>query len=282
MAAVTNVSWCDSTFNGWIGCDKVSPGCDFCYAEVSTPSRTMKIHWGPKEPRSRTSDGNWAHPRRWESTHEAFFAEHGRRRRVFCASLSDVFDRHVDAQWRADLWRLIRETPHLDWLVLTKRVGNVPSMLPEDWGSGYPNVWLGITVVNQEEVLRDIPKLMRVPAQLRWLSLEPLIAEVDILRVPTSSAERLPGWWVVGGGSGRDKRVMEPRWVRSIQRQAKKARAVFYFKQWGGSGPEKGGCRLNGKEYKAWPRSPYECAPRAGLSVSKASKGHVLRDEARA
>lgn len=143
MAETTGISWAYATFNPWIGCANVSPGCDHCYAEVSTPSRTMKIVWGRQEQCKRTSVGNWNLPLRWNAVHAEFFAQHGRRRRVFCASLADVFDNRADPQWRADVWALVRATPNLDWLMLTKRIGNVTDMLPADWGYGYSNVWLG-------------------------------------------------------------------------------------------------------------------------------------------
>lgn len=153
MSDTTKIEWCDSTFNPWIGCTKVGPGCDHCYAEVSTPSRTLGVVWGPKAQRHRTSVSNWAMPLRWERDHEAFFAQHGRRRRVFCASLADVFDNQVPPAWRAELFALIADTPHLNWLLVTKRISNVPKMVMkantdrflnnEGFSHGLPgNVWL--------------------------------------------------------------------------------------------------------------------------------------------
>jgi protein gp37 len=183
MADTTGIEWCDSTFNPWIGCAKVSPGCDNCYAEVSTPSRTMGIVWGATAERHKTSAGNWAQPIKWNRDAEEFKAKHGRRRRVFCASLSDVFDNAVPDQWRVELFALIRMTPDIDWLLLTKRIGNVGKMIPVDFDSEiYSNVWLGISVVNQEEADRDIPKLLSIDVALRWLSMEPLLGPVDIFR----------------------------------------------------------------------------------------------------
>lgn len=129
MAETTGISWCDSTFNPFIGCTKVSPGCDHCYAEALMDKRWHKVQWGAGQPRQRTSAANWKQPLKWEREAAAFMAEHGRRRRVFCASLADVFDNEVPSEWRADLFALIRATPNLDWLVLTKRVGNVVPML---------------------------------------------------------------------------------------------------------------------------------------------------------
>ncbi|MBW3512078.1 DUF5131 family protein [Janthinobacterium sp. NKUCC06_STL] len=261
MAETTGISWTDATFNPWIGCAKVSPGCDHCYAEVSTPSRTMKIVWGPQEQRRRTSAGNWNLPLRWDSAHAHFFAQHGRRRRVFCASLADVFDNRADSRWRDELWALVRATPNLDWLILTKRIGNVAGMLPADWGDGYPNIWLGISVVNQDEVDRDIPKLLARPARVRWLSMEPLLGAVSfqgVLANPNNmgdgtNALELIDWVVVGGESGSGARLLPSGAVERLRDQCGAAGVPFFFKQWGGMTNDKGGCILAGMEFKAWP-----------------------------
>lgn len=261
MAETTGISWTDATFNPWIGCAKVSPGCDHCYAEVSTPSRTMKIIWGPQEARKRTSTGNWNLPVRWNATHAEYFALHGRRRRVFCASLADVFDNRADPQWRADLWALVRATPHLDWLLLTKRIGNVASMLPPDWGDGYPNVWLGISVVKQGEADRDVPKLLSTPARMRWLSMEPLLGPVSFQGLFANPHDMRDGsnalecidWVVVGGESGANARDIPPGAVESLRDQCAAVGVPFFFKQWGGLAKDKGGCILAGMEVKAWP-----------------------------
>lgn len=188
MAEQTAIGWTDSTFNPWIGCTKVSPACDNCYAAVSTPVRSMKIEWGPRKPRHRTSASNWRQPRAWNLGHSKFYAEHGRRRRVFCASLADVFDKDAPPEWRAELFSLVRDTPHLDWLLLTKRIGNVECMTVDALGGSARdalhsmprNVWLGITVANQEEAGRDIPKLLALPARVRFLSIEPMLGPIDL------------------------------------------------------------------------------------------------------
>lgn len=276
MAEETGIEWCDSTFNPWIGCTKVSEGCNGCYAEVSTPARTQKIMWGPGQARHRTAPANWAKPMAWERGHLSFELKHGRRRRVFCASLADVFDNEVDPAWRADLFKLISETPNLDWLLLTKRIGNAERMIDEamntlhhrKWGDkmpgdpacnwpddGWDNVWLGATVVNQEEADRDIPKLLAVPARVRFLSIEPLLGPVDLTNIQTRvgtgtdvfSALEYDGdpdddvefgtatldWVVVGGESGAQARPMHPDWVRSLRDQCASASVPFLFKQWG-------------------------------------------------
>ncbi|RKP44722.1 DUF5131 family protein [Pararobbsia silviterrae] len=182
MAETSKIEWTDATFNPWIGCTKVSPACDHCYAEVSTPARALGVTWGARAERRHTSAASWKQPEKWNRQHEAFFAEHGRRRRVFCASLADVFDNAVDPQWRADLFVLIRDTPNLDWLLLTKRIGNVPMMVSQIPGWLPENVWLGATICNQEEADRDIPKLIATPAPVRFLSIEPMLGAIDLLK----------------------------------------------------------------------------------------------------
>lgn len=183
MSENSKIEWCDATFNPWEGCTKIGPGCDHCYAEARNArfGGGTAPNWGPGAPRRRTSPANWRKPIAWNAAHAEFFATHGRRQRVFCASLADVFDNEVDQEWRDDLWQLIHATPDLDWLLLTKRIGNAIGMLPGD-PDIYPNVWLGATIVNQEEADRDIPKLLGTPAAVRFLSMEPLLGAVDISR----------------------------------------------------------------------------------------------------
>lgn len=203
MSDNTKIEWCDSTFNPWLGCTKVGPGCDNCYAKADFDDRRHRVVWGAGQPRSRTK--TWGDPVRWNKTNfyecsvcgwrgsdkDDEFSRPKKgcihilspaRQRVFCASLADVFDNAVDSQWRDDLFDLIKATPNLDWLLLTKRIGNVGNMLPVpfDFDKHYPNVWIGATVVNQTEADRDIPKLLAVPAAKRFLSMEPLLGPVDI------------------------------------------------------------------------------------------------------
>lgn len=193
MGASTLISWTDKTFNPWVGCQSVGPGCLNCYAEASDlryapKGSTTAPHFGPGKPRRRTTPANWRQPIKWNE--EA--RRTGTRPFVFCASLADVFDNAVDPQWREDLFELVRKTPHLQWLFLTKRIGNVLRMVNaisprEDVANVWPaNAALGITVVTQEEADRDIPKLMTAKASLRptfvFLSMEPLLERVDIRR----------------------------------------------------------------------------------------------------
>lgn len=266
MSANSKIEWTDHTFNPWIGCTKVGPACDHCYAERSTPSRTLGVVWGAGQPRRRTTPANWNLPLRWNAQADAFMAQHGRRQRVFCASLADVFDNEVHDLWRADLFDLIDATPNLDWLLLTKRIGNVRDMLRRILRPGTlpPNVWLGATIGNQTEAARDIPKLLGVPARVRFLSMEPLLGPVDLQQACTKHCpngdcfrhssghrvvidsqdggalvecicSRLNGlhWVIVGGESGPNARPMHPDWARSLRDQCQAAGVAFHFKQWG-------------------------------------------------
>ncbi len=261
MSENSKIEWTDHTFNPWEGCQKVGPGCDHCYAETRNArfAGGQAVNWGPGAPRRRTSPATWAMPRRWNAQADAFMAQHGRRQRVFCASLADVFDNAVDPQWRADLFTLIHQTPNLDWLLLTKRIGNVIPMMAElvhdkdqdlPWLDmmPLPNVWIGATIVNQAEADRDIPKLLAVPARVRFLSMEPLLGPVNLERPrPGPDLDQGGGskicqpwliqsgihWVIVGGESGPGARPMHPTWARSLRDQCNAAGVPFLFKQWG-------------------------------------------------
>lgn len=243
MAEDTKIEWTDHTFNPWEGCQKVGPGCDHCYAENRNArfAGGQAINWGPGAPRRRTSASNWNLPLRWNAQAEAFQAQHGRRQRVFCASLADVFDNAVDPQWRSDLFALINQTPNLDWLLLTKRIGNVPAMVGIIPGWLPENVWLGATITSQIEANRDIPKLLAVPARVRFLSMEPLLGPVSFeglfanpsnIADGTNALEELD-WVIVGGESGSSARPMHPDWARDLRDQCEAVGTPFLFKQWG-------------------------------------------------
>lgn len=238
MTENTKIEWATHTFNPWAGCTKVSPGCDHCYAESMMDHRLRRVQWGPGKPRVRTSAANWRKPLAWNAAHAEFYAQHGHRQRVFCASLADVFDNQVDPAWREDLFRLIEATPNLDWLLLTKRIGNAGNMLPVpfDFDRLYPNVWLGATITSQAEADRDIPKLLQLDAKVKFLSMEPLLGPVDFGKVPGFNriGLYLGNWWViVGGESGTGARPMHPDWVRGIRDQCSNAGVPFLFKQHG-------------------------------------------------
>lgn len=206
MAENSKIEWTDHTFNPWIGCQAVSPdGCRNCYAEG-----WAKRYGRDFAQRTRTSEANWRQPLKWNAKAE----REGRRFRVFCASLADVFDNEVPVQWRRDLFDLIEATPHLDWLLLTKRIGNARRLYGEaflDSARPWPeNVWLGATVVNQGEADRDIPKLLTVPARVRFLSIEPMMGPISLDAWPLYGEDEQPllHWVICGGESGPHARPM--------------------------------------------------------------------------
>lgn len=226
MGENSNIEWTDATFNPWWGCRRVSPACDHCYADTWALRLGMKL-WDNGQYRTFGAK-HWAEPLKWNRKAEA----EGRRLRVFCASMADVFDKDGPASARADLWDLVEDTPHLDWLLLTKRVGNVERMMSAHWQGIFPrNAWLGISVANQIEADRDIPKLLAIPAEIRFLSCEPLLGQIDL----NQASEDLLGlhWIIVGGESGHDARAISPLWVDSLRLQCRAADIAFFFKQWG-------------------------------------------------
>lgn len=185
MANQTKIEWADSTFNPWVGCTKVSAGCAHCYAEQSTPARALGVPWGPASPRRRTSAKNWKLPLRWQDQSPEFYLQHERRRRVFCASLADVFDAEVDPTWRNDLWDLVARTPDLDWLLLTKRPENFDAFLPSGFAGDpfFGHVWLGVSVEDQKRADERIGLLLQQQASVLFLSMEPLLGPVSIRRL---------------------------------------------------------------------------------------------------
>lgn len=239
MAENSKIEWTHHTFNPWYGCTKISPACDSCYAE-GWAKRSGLVKWGAGEARRRSSAKNWKLPLKWNAEAERL----GIRYRVFCASLADVFDNAVPEEWRLDLFELIQRTPNLDWLLLTKRIGNAKAMIdalgPEIYlrecgYSGLPdNVWIGATICNQEEADRDIPKLLQIQTKVRFVSMEPLLGPVDLRSVGAFLPRiQMPDWVIVGGESGPNARPMHPDWARGLREQCAAAGVPMLFKQWG-------------------------------------------------
>jgi protein gp37 len=226
MGTQSKIEWTDHTFNPWLGCTKITPGCDRCYAE-SWSKRSGLVRWG-KNPRRRTSVGYWRMPVRWNELASKFEDLHGRRQRVFCASLADVFDNQVEQQWRVDLFELIQKCGRLDWLLLTKRPENIAKMLPTDWGGGYPNVWLGTTTEDQKRYQQRWPHLSRIACAVRFISYEPAIGP---LRLPAEGPH--PDWLISGGESGGGARVLNQQWVRDVLADCERSSIAPFHKQWG-------------------------------------------------
>lgn len=281
--AITSIEWTATrradgttapgfTFNPWRGCTKVSEGCKFCYAETLSKRNPHVLgEWGPRGRRSFASEAYWKQPLGWNAAAQAA----GERRKVFCASLADVFEelpeahpqREEMAAARARLFNLIQRTPHLDWLILTKRPQNIRAMLAAITGSvegrstdllaqmeAHPeyfnNIWLGTSVENQAAADERIPPLLEVPAVVRFLSCEPLLGPVDLsawMRVEPATYHSFDGqeqveyeiglsaldWVIAGGESGPGARPMHPDWACSLRDQCVAAGVAFHFKQWG-------------------------------------------------
>ena len=308
MAESTSIEWCDATFNPWWGCQKVSPACDHCYAERDSkrfaPGRVL---WGVGSERRTFGEGHWNEPLKWAARGFASCSRcawrgeqraaavrdapgesmpfcpscdasvHKARRRVFCASMGDWLDLDAPLDQFVRLLDTIRRTPELDWLLLSKRIGNWRKRLSEaanvaiprddrlhewinDWlhGVAPANVWLGATVIDQTEADRDVPKLLAVPARVRFLSIEPMLGPINLADMEEDrgdsyldpltawTAEEMTAMWgepmpahpridwvICGGESGPHARPMHPDWVRSLRDQCKTAGVPFLFKQWG-------------------------------------------------
>lgn len=289
MSDQTKIEWATHTFNPWIGCTKVSPGCAHCYAEVSTPARVLrkgeKETWGKGAQRQRTSVATWRNPVKWNRQPWQVTGFNEFRPRVF-PSLCDWLDDEVPIEWLADFLKLIHDTPNLDWLLLTKRPENFGSRISKVWDGVSPgndsaegavlayewhqeqrapsNVWLGVSVEDQLRADERIPELLKIPAAVRFLSVEPLLGPVDLQKARTlacgnkgtcfpQDGRRLVidsteggmavecicsrlnhiHWVIIGGESGTGARPCNVEWIRDLVRQCKAAGVPCFVKQLG-------------------------------------------------
>jgi len=270
MGDVTGIAWTDRTYNAWEGCTAISPGCENCYAETRNKRFAGGENWGPGAPRRLTSEHNRNNLARWDR----LVATEGRSW-VFCSSLSDVFDNEVDPAWRVELFDRIRSARNLRIQFVTKRIGNVARMVPPDWEEAFRHCGILITVVNQEEAERDIPKLLRTPSAWRGISYEPALGGIALrtLRLPGGRVldaltgevrdgagvvvERLPGldWVIVGGESGSNARPFDPAWAERAVVDCRAVGVSVFVKQMG-SNPV--GLRLThrkGEDPAEWPEA---------------------------
>jgi protein gp37 len=275
MSAKTSISWTDHTFNPWWGCTKVSEGCAHCYAadfavrtgysgkEKESGKAVQPVIWGKDAPRRFFPDKHWNEPVEWNRTAKALVesdsAPSDYRPRVFCASMADVFEdrRDLDAP-RLRLLQLIDDTPHLDWLLLTKRPASIKPLL-ERVSNGnmsdfrhMPNVWLGTTVETQKQADQRIPHLVGVKARVRFLSVEPMLERINLrylIDEESNSLDALTGnwgiescgqtgptearvhWVICGGESGGQRRPFDVDWAWGLAGQCAAAGVPFHMKQ---------------------------------------------------
>jgi protein gp37 len=275
MAQQSAIEWTDATVNFWWGCTKVGPGCDHCYAETWA-KRTGGSHWGHGVPRRKiASAAKLIH--RLDNDYADFAADWhvadgnaqafglprprpGWRRRVFIQSMSDLFDLEVPVEWFAEAWGLIKACYRIEIQIVTKRISAIEKRLAEIGETTWPkHAGLMISVVNQDEANRDVPRLLALKAKLgiHWvgLSCEPLLGPLDLtmIRGPTWAQTQymnaltgdhnpsLTGmapdakldWVIVGGESGARARPMCPGWARALRDQCTAAGVSFFLKQWG-------------------------------------------------
>lgn len=227
MGAETGIAWTDHTFNPWWGCARVSPGCERCYAEA-WDTRWKGGHWGPKAERRFFGAAHWNEPRTWNAAAE----RDGVRRRVFCASMADVFEDRRDLdEPRNRLFALIRATPQLDWQLLTKRPENILRLLPPGVALPWPNIWFGTTAEDQRRLDERAPRLCEVPAVVRFLSIEPQLESIEVR--PWLHGPSPIHWLIVGGESGAGAREFRMEWARLLRERAREAGAAFFMKQTG-------------------------------------------------
>jgi protein gp37 len=242
MGVETGISWTDHTFNIVWGCEKVSPACKNCYAETLSKRFGFEV-WGSQAPRRTFGLKHWNDPIRWNKK----AVKDGVSRKVFCSSMCDVFEDHETViQELKKLWPLIRNTPSLEWQLLTKRPERILQSLPADWGEGYPNVWIGATIENNDYVARA-DHLRAVPAKVRFISYEPACGPLDKVNLKDIH------WLIFGGESGHGFRQHDPQWARDIRDRCKQENVAFFYKQgsslYSGEDPY-----LDGQEYKEFPK----------------------------
>lgn len=243
VADRSSIEWTEATWNPTTGCDRVSPGCDNCYAlSLSKRLKAMGSAKYQTDGDPRTSGpgfGVAVHadtldiPRRWRDP-----------RIVFVNSMSDLFHARVPLAYLQRVFEVMRETPRHTYQLLTKRAGRLAKVAPQlDWP---PNVWMGVSVEDADQVAR-VDDLRRVPAAVRFVSAEPLLGPLADLNLADID------WLIAGGESGRNCRPVNPEWVRALRDQCNAAGTAFFFKQWGGRTPKAGGRQLDGREHSAMP-----------------------------
>lgn len=233
MGVKTDISWASSTFNCWWICTEVTPGCDNCYAREF--AKRLGYGWGKGVPRKTFGDAHWNEPLRWNKLAK----NSGKPWRVFCGSMCDVMDDEAPEGERERLWRLIDATPHLTWLLLTKRPHRYERYLPGAFE--HSNVWLGTTTENQDfydirwPILRDVSYKCGLVA---WISYEPALGPLTMRDLQFDYG--LPNWIIFGGESGPNRRPMDPLWARNVLQGCQDTGVSFFMKQFSARTPKQG------------------------------------------
>ncbi|MGO8696847.1 MAG: DUF5131 family protein [Limisphaerales bacterium] len=233
MGENTNIAWTERTWNPWRGCTKVDPGCKYCYMFSAQGRYGL-------DPSVVVRTKTWGDPRKWQRNAQA----KGRLERVCTCSWSDWFHKDADG-WRPEAWQLVKNCPNLHFQILTKRADRIAGSLPSDWGSGYPNVWLGVSI-SEEKGLWRADDLRKIPAKVRFISYEPALGPLDALDLTGVH------WVIFGGESGPDFRPMKIEWARAMRDKGKAAHVPFFYKQSTGRLPETG-IELDGQIIREYP-----------------------------
>jgi len=203
MGNKTSIEWTDKTWNPWQGCRKVSTGCKNCYMYSD------KKRYGQDPAKIVRSKTVFKAPNKWKES-----------ALVFVCSWSDFFIEDAD-EWRNEAWEIIRNSPHLTFQILTKRPENIKDRLPLDWP--LDNVWLGVTAENQEMADKRIPILLSIPANVHFVSIEPMIGPVSL------KAYHEIDWVICGGESGPGWRPMEEKWATDLMTETERSSSTYFF-----------------------------------------------------
>jgi protein gp37 len=253
----SKIEWTDHTFNPWWGCVNVSPACDHCYAEkfAKRKTRTKDPLWGKDTTRLMSGDEYWEAPHRWHRSAQSQDIQ----QRVFCGSMCDVMERRDDLDApRLRLFSLIEDTSNLVWMLLTKRPQEYSKLLPKVWlQDPSPHVWL-MTTVELQDYLWRIEELLKAPAVVHGISVEPMLGPITL--PPNFLALGNRAWVITGGESGPGARPSQVDWFGRLRDQCVSAGVPFFFKQWGEHGSElikigkkKAGRVLDGREWNQYP-----------------------------
>lgn len=252
--AETQIEWTDSTWNPVAGCSIISSGCKNCYAmEMARRLESMGVEKYSGLTRLKGKRTVWNG--KITEDHDALSIPYRWRkpRKIFVNSMSDLFHEKVSDDFILKVWNVMRETPHHNYQILTKRPERIADMLTKYIREVLPNVWLG-TSIEEQETAQRVFHLKKTPAQIRFISFEPLIGSVG--EIDLSGID----WAIVGGESGSSARPIKEEWIDEIHEQCIEYGTAFFFKQWGTWGKDniRRSKKANGREYRGrtWDEMP--------------------------